>query len=180
MVSGTNWGVVKGAAATLCAVSCKDGDGDEACAEEDVKKKAEKSEEGDAPKEASEDDGERSIDDRSSGHALNRLFPSWNGTMVMGQICSTVSHGVCGLSTRVNVHARYHEKAPRTMAEIANSMRRRNVEAARVPRASLDMLMVSGELMRDESERLERMQYWMKELNREIDVYPIPNFMQTT
>ena len=39
-----------------------------------------------------------------------------------------------------HAHARYHEKAPRTMADIANSIARRKVDAARVPRASLDIL----------------------------------------
>ena len=43
---------------------------------------------------------------------------------------------------RAYIHARYHEKLPRTKAEIANSRARSKVEAARVPRASLDMLTV--------------------------------------
>ena len=38
------------------------------------------------------------------------------------------------------IHARYHENMPKTMADIANSRARRRVEAARVPRASLDMV----------------------------------------
>lgn len=38
------------------------------------------------------------------------------------------------------IHARYHEKAPRTIAAIANSSARRKEAAARVPRASLDIL----------------------------------------
>lgn len=37
------------------------------------------------------------------------------------------------------IHARYQEKAPRTMADIANSIARSKVDAARVPSASLDM-----------------------------------------
>lgn len=41
---------------------------------------------------------------------------------------------------RVYVHARYHEKVPRTKADIANSRARRKLDAARVPRASLDIL----------------------------------------
>ena len=43
---------------------------------------------------------------------------------------------------REYTHARYHEKMPRTKQDIANSMERRKVEAARVPRANLDMLKV--------------------------------------
>ena len=45
-------------------------------------------------------------------------------------------------SIQAYVQARYHEKAPRTMADIANSSARRKVDAARVPRASFDMLTV--------------------------------------
>lgn len=40
------------------------------------------------------------------------------------------------------IQARYQEKAPRTIAEMANSRARRVVDAARVPRASLDILRV--------------------------------------
>ena len=45
-----------------------------------------------------------------------------------------------GGSIRAYTHARYHEKMPSTKADIANSRARREVAAARVPRASLDML----------------------------------------
>ena len=45
-------------------------------------------------------------------------------------------------STQAYVQARYHEKAPSTMADMANSSARSKVDAARVPRASFDMLTV--------------------------------------
>lgn len=44
---------------------------------------------------------------------------------------------------RAYIQARYHENVPKTKAEIANSMALRQVDAARVPNASLDILEVS-------------------------------------
>ncbi len=40
------------------------------------------------------------------------------------------------------IHARYHENMPKTMADIANSRARMRVAAARVPTASLDMVIL--------------------------------------
>ena len=77
MRSSSNGRIVDGAA-TLVASSCEDGDGDKACAEKNVKYKAEESEEGDATEKAGKDDSESSVDDSSSRHALDRLFPFRN------------------------------------------------------------------------------------------------------
>ena len=49
------------------------------------------------------------------------------------------------------IHARYHEKEPKTIAEIANSRARSKVEVARVAKASLDILRKdSGRGVKDE------------------------------
>ena len=77
MFSSSNGRIIDGAT-TLGAASCEDGDGDEASAEKKIKEKTEESEEGDAAKEAGKDDGERSVDDRSSRHTLDCLLPCWN------------------------------------------------------------------------------------------------------
>ena len=82
MVSNSNGRVVDGAT-TLSATSRKDSNGDEASAEENVKEKAEESEEGDAAKKARKDDGETGVDDSYSRHPLDRLLPFWDvGVMV--------------------------------------------------------------------------------------------------
>ena len=61
---------------------------------------------------------------------------------------------------RAIIHARYHEKEPRTRAEIANSRARRTVDAARVPKASLDILKVEGRPC--ERERCDEWDWMMK------------------
>lgn len=82
MCSSSNGRVVDGAAA-LSAASCEDSDGDETSAEHNVKKKAKESEEGNATEEAGKDDGEGSVDDSSSRHTLDCLFPFWNIKVVV-------------------------------------------------------------------------------------------------
>lgn len=82
MVSSTNWRIVD-AAATFVAASCEDSDSYEAATEKNIEDEAQESEEGDATEEAGKDDGEGSVDDSCSGHALNRLLPCWNVTMVV-------------------------------------------------------------------------------------------------
>ena len=76
-MSNPNRRVVDGAA-TFGATSCENGDGDEASAEENVKNEAEESEEGDAAEEAGKDNGEPSVDDGGSRHALHSLLPCWD------------------------------------------------------------------------------------------------------
>ena len=76
-MSNSDRRVVDGAA-TLGAASCENCDGDEASAEENVKNKAEESEEGDAAEEAGKDNGERSVDDGRSRHTLHCLLPCWD------------------------------------------------------------------------------------------------------
>ena len=77
MLAGPDGGVV-GTLAGVFAGSCKNGNGYKAAAEADVENDAKEGEEGDAAKEAREDHSEGSIDDGSSGHALNSFLPSWN------------------------------------------------------------------------------------------------------
>ena len=86
MVLGSNGRIVNGAA-TFGATSCEDSNGDETCAEEKVKAEAEEGEEGDAAQEASQDDGERSVDDGPSRHAFDSLLPSRNIVVVVGKVC---------------------------------------------------------------------------------------------
>ncbi len=136
----SNWRIVDSATA-FSAASSEDSDGNEASAEEKVKEKAEESEKGDTTEEASKDDGETSVDDGASGHSLNRLLPCWNMKIMVCKVYGSLVSGM-GCFVREYTHARYHEKMPRTMQDIANSRERRKVEAARVPRANLDMLKV--------------------------------------
>ena len=82
MVSSSNWRIID-AATAFGATSSKDRDGDETSAEKKVKNEAEESEEGDAAKEASQDDGEAGVDDSSSSHALNRLLPCWDVSVMV-------------------------------------------------------------------------------------------------
>ena len=76
-MSSSNWRIVQGAT-LLSATSSENSDGDEASAEKKVKEKTEESEEGDTAQEASQDDGETSVNDSSPSHPLDRLLPCWN------------------------------------------------------------------------------------------------------
>lgn len=139
MLSKSNGRIVD-PAATFCATPCEDSDGDEASTETNVKDKAEKSEEGDATEEASEDGGESRVDDRCSRHTLDRLLPCWNMAVVVGEVYGASVYAIEDLIYCADIHARYHEKMPSTRAEIANSRARSKLDAARVPKASFDML----------------------------------------
>ena len=77
MLAGPDGGIVDTLAGIFTG-SCENGNGNEAAAEADVENDAKEGEKGDATKEAREDHSEGGIDDGSSGHALNCLFPSWN------------------------------------------------------------------------------------------------------
>ena len=77
MLAGSNGGVVDTLAGILAA-SCKNGNGNKGAAEADVENNAKEGEESDAAKEARENHSEGSVDDGSSGHALNCFLPSWN------------------------------------------------------------------------------------------------------
>ena len=78
MLARSNGRVVSTLAGVFAA-SCKNSNGNEAAAEADVENNAKEGEECDAAKEAREDHSKGSVDDGSSGHALNCLLPSWNG-----------------------------------------------------------------------------------------------------
>ena len=77
MFAGSNGGVVDPFAG-IFAASCKNGNGNKGATEADVENNAKEGEECDAAKEAREDDSEGSVDDGSSGHALNSFLPFWN------------------------------------------------------------------------------------------------------
>ena len=77
MFAGSNGGVVDTLAGILAA-PCQNGNGNKAAAEADVKNNTKEREECDTAKEACEDHSEGSVDDGSSGHALNCFLPSWN------------------------------------------------------------------------------------------------------
>ena len=77
MLARSNGGVVD-TPASIFAASCKNGNGNKAAAEADVENHAKEGEECDAAKEAREDHSEGSVDDCSSGYALNCFLPSWN------------------------------------------------------------------------------------------------------
>ena len=93
MVSGSNGRIVNGAA-TFGATSCKDSNGDEACAEEKVKAEAEEGEKGDAAQEAGQDDGESSVNDGPSSHAFDSLLPSRNMGVVVSKVCEVSVKGM--------------------------------------------------------------------------------------
>ena len=92
MVSGSDGRIIDGAA-TFGATSGKDSNGDEACAEEKVKAETEEGEKGDAAQEASQDDGESSVDDGPSRHAFDSLLPSRNRGVVVGKVCEASVKG---------------------------------------------------------------------------------------
>lgn len=69
------------------ASSRKNSNGDEAAREGDVQEYAKECEERNSSQEACQDDGECCVDDSSSGHALNRLLPSRDRSMVSRVVC---------------------------------------------------------------------------------------------
>ena len=77
MLAGSNGGVVDTLAGILAA-PCENGNGNKSSAEADIENHAKEGEECDAAKEAREDHSKGSVDDGSSGHALNCFLPSWN------------------------------------------------------------------------------------------------------
>ena len=68
------------------AVAGKDGNGDEAADEANVKQYGQESEEGDPAQEAGQDDGEAGVDDRTAGYALAGFHPCWDVLVVLGQV----------------------------------------------------------------------------------------------
>lgn len=64
------------------ASSGKNDNGDEAACEDDVQEYADQRKKCDASQKACEDDGECGINNGPTRHALNRLFPSRDGSVV--------------------------------------------------------------------------------------------------
>lgn len=76
------------ASTTPATLFGKNGNGDEAAHKDEVQEYAEESEESDAPQEARQDDGECCVNDGTTGHALNGLFPSRYGRVMFTEPCA--------------------------------------------------------------------------------------------
>ena len=77
MLSRSDRGIIN-ATAFVRATSGQNSDGDEGSAKEDVEEDSDESEKCDSSKKACKNNGEGCIDDGSTAHAFNRLFPFRN------------------------------------------------------------------------------------------------------
>ena len=101
MLPSSDGRVVVGAIAAFITASREDSNGDETSTEANIKHHRDEGEEGDASEEKSEDDGESSVDDGDTRHALGCLLPFWYRRIVGASrdVCIFVNREYRGVGT---------------------------------------------------------------------------------